>query len=72
MPGSLSIVGLGPARPEHITREAHQLLTAPPRPERRAYGLAHASELCGAIAPQLEVRSIDYLYQLPGVDRPTA
>ncbi len=72
MTGSLTILGLGPARPEHITREAHELLTAPSTPTRRAYGLSHARELCAAIAPDLPVRSLDYLYQLPGVDRPTA
>lgn len=72
MSGSLTIVGLGPARPEHITREAFELLSAPSSSSRRAYGLAHARELCAAIAPELPVRSLDYLYQLPGVDRPTA
>ncbi len=72
MSGSLTIVGLGPARPEHITREAFELLSAPASRGRRAYGLAHARELCASIAPDLEVRSLDYLYQLPGVDRPTA
>ncbi len=72
MPGSLTIVGLGPARPEHVTREAYQLLTAPPGPARRVYGLAHAREVATAIAPELRVRSLDYLYQVEGVDRPTA
>jgi uncharacterized protein YabN with tetrapyrrole methylase and pyrophosphatase domain len=72
MPGSLTIVGLGPARPEQVTREAHDLLNAPSSPARRAYGLAHAREVTAVIAPGLPVRSLDYLYQLPGVDRPTA
>jgi len=72
MSGSLTIVGLGPARPEHITREALALLTAADGARRRAYGLAHARELCAHVAPNLELRSLDYLYQLPGVDRPTA
>jgi uncharacterized protein YabN with tetrapyrrole methylase and pyrophosphatase domain len=72
MPGSLTIVGLGPARPEQVTREAHALLNAPASPLRRAYGLAHAREVASGIAPGLAVRSLDYLYQLPGVDRPTA
>lgn len=72
MPGSLTIVGLGPARPEQVTREAHDLLNAPPSPGRRAYGLAHAREVAAGIAPDLSVRSLDYLYQLAGVDRPTA
>jgi uncharacterized protein YabN with tetrapyrrole methylase and pyrophosphatase domain len=72
MSGSLTIVGLGPARPEQVTREAFELLTTRPSAGRRAYGLAHARELAARIAPDLPVRSIDYLYQLPGVDRPTA
>lgn len=68
--GSLTIVGLGPARPEHLTVEATQALQQAP-PEVRAYGLAHARQIAAAVAPQLEVRSLDYLYELPGVDRPT-
>jgi tetrapyrrole methylase family protein/MazG family protein len=72
--GSLTIVGLGPARPEHATLEARQVLAeAAARPDRvRAYGLAHVRELVGALAPGLPVRPLDYLYRLPGVDRPTA
>ena len=72
MAGSLTIVGLGPARPEQVTREAHALLAGPATATRRAYGLAHAREVAASIAPEIEVRSLDYLYQLPGVDRPTA
>ncbi len=72
MSGTLTIVGLGPARPEQVTREAFDLLTAAPGPLRRAYGLAHARELAASIAPGLEVRSLDYLYQMTSVDRPTA
>jgi hypothetical protein len=74
MSGSLTVVGLGPARPEHLTREAAQLLaTAAADPHGwRVYGLAHARGLVAALAPGLQVRSLDYLYNLPGVDRPTA
>ena len=74
MPGSLTIIGLGPARPEHLTREAAQLLeSAAADPHGyRVYGLAHARSLAHALAPALEIRSLDYLYALPGVDRPVA
>ncbi|MFT5684695.1 MAG: hypothetical protein ACI8RZ_005639 [Myxococcota bacterium] len=68
--GSLTIVGLGPARPEHLTAEAIAALSQAP-PHARAYGLAHARQIAASVAPQLEVRSLDYLYNLPGVDRPT-
>ena len=68
--GSLTIVGLGPARPEHLTVEALRALQEPP-PQVRAYGLAHARQIAAAVAPALDVRSLDYLYSLPGVDRPT-
>jgi hypothetical protein len=70
--GSLTIVGLGPARPEHLTREATEVLRAAARSGCRVYGLAHARQLVAAVAPGVEVRSLDYLYSLPGVDRPTA
>lgn len=72
--GSLTIVGLGPARAEHATLEARQVLEqAAARPARvRAYGLAHVRELVAELAPGLHVRPLDYLYGLPGVDRPTA
>ncbi len=72
MPGNLTIVGLGPARPEQVTWEARQLLRAPASQHRRAYGLAHARQLANEIAPRLHVRALDYLYALPGVDRPAA
>ena len=68
--GSLTIVGLGPARPEHLTAEAVAALRQAP-PGARAYGLAHARQIAASVAPDLEVGSLDYLYSLPGVDRPT-
>ena len=70
--GSLSIVGLGPSRPEHLTREAMGCLEAAKRDGARVYGLAHVRELVSGLVPGLEVRSIDYLYSLPGVSRPAA
>lgn len=72
MSGSLTIVGLGPARPEHVTREAADVLLRARDAGRRVYGLAHVREVVEGIAPGLHVRSLDYLYQLPGVDRPAA
>ncbi len=69
---SLTIVGLGPARPDHLTLEASRLLSGAAGGGLRAYGLAHARDVTRAIAPELEVRSLDYLYQLDGVDRPAA
>ena len=70
--GSLTIVGLGPARPEHVTLEARELLAGAAAAGARAYGLAHERSLVASLAPDLEVRPLDYLYRLPGVDRPTA
>ena len=67
MSGSLTIVGLGPARPEHVTREAADVLLRARDASRRVYGLAHVREVVDAIVPGLNVRSLDYLYQLPGV-----
>jgi len=74
MSGSLTIVGLGPARPEHLTREATQMLQAAAADPHgwRVYGLAHARTVARAVAPELQIRSLDYLYSLPGVDRPNA
>ena len=72
MAGSLTIVGLGPARPEHVTREASDVLLRARDKGHRVYGLAHVREVLADVAPGLSVRSLDYLYQLPGVDRPTA
>ena len=70
--GSLTIVGLGPARAEHLTVEAVEVLHRAARDGHRVYGLGHVRALVAAVEPMLEVRSLDYLYDLPGVDRPTA
>ena len=72
MSGSLTIVGLGPARPEHVTREAVDTLLRARDGGKRVYGLAHVRSVVDELAPGLLVRSLDYLYQLPGVDRPAA
>ena len=68
----LTIVGLGPARPEHLTREALEVLEGAVNSGARVYGLAHVRELVGALVPAVEVRPIDYLYALEGVPRPVA
>ena len=70
--GSLTIVGLGPARPEHVTAEALAVLQRAQRDQVRTYGLAHVRSLAAQLVPGLEVRSLDYLYNLPGVSRPQA
>jgi uncharacterized protein YabN with tetrapyrrole methylase and pyrophosphatase domain len=70
--GSLTIVGLGPARPEHLTLEAAERLQAAQSDGSRVYGLAHAREIVAGVAPDLDVRPLDYLYEVPGVDRPAA
>jgi tetrapyrrole methylase family protein / MazG family protein len=72
VPGSLTIVGLGPARPEHVTLEAHAVLRDASRSGARIYGLAHARDVAQAVQPGLEILSLDYLYALPGVSRPEA
>jgi len=68
----LTIVGLGPARPEMITVEAQDVLRRAHEEGWRTYGLAHAREVVGTIVPDLAVRSLDYLYGLEGVERPAA
>lgn len=70
--GSLTIVGLGPSRPEQMTCEALQCLQAAERSGARVYGLAHVRALVTNVVPGLKVLSIDYLYGLPGVTRPMA
>ena len=69
--GSLTIVGLGPARPEHRTTEALHALQDAAETGKRVYGLAHARQIVAAVVPSLTVTSLDWLYALPGVDRPT-
>ncbi|MCB9745227.1 MAG: hypothetical protein H6740_21780 [Alphaproteobacteria bacterium] len=69
---SLTVVGLGPARPGHVTREAEALLRGAAERGLRAYGLAHAREMVAQLAPELEVRALDWLYTLPDVPRPLA
>lgn len=72
MSGNLTIIGLGPARAEHLTLEAVDALRRAGEDGSRVYGLAHVREVVGQVAPDLQVHSLDYLYGLPGVDRPTA
>ncbi|MBK9371948.1 MAG: hypothetical protein IPN01_37600 [Deltaproteobacteria bacterium] len=72
MPSTLTIIGLGPARREHVTIEAMEQLEAAQALGARVYGLAHAREAAERLVPGLRVRSLDYLYGMPGVDRPKA
>ena len=72
MPGNLTIVGMGPARPEHLTAGARGCLERARSTGARAYGLAHVREIAGSVEPELEVRSLDWLYGVQGVDRPRA
>jgi hypothetical protein len=55
-----------------ITVEAQTVLLRAQEAGWRTYGLAHAREVVASIAPELSVHSLDYLYGLEGVDRPTA
>ena len=70
--GSLTIVGLGPARPEHLTTEALTVLNNALREDVHLYALQHARKMALSLVPDLSIRSLDYLYNLPGVDRPVA
>ena len=70
--GSLTILGLGPARKEHITMEAMQALRQASREEYPTYALAHAREIIRSLVPALHPKSLDYLYSLPGIERPEA
>jgi uncharacterized protein YabN with tetrapyrrole methylase and pyrophosphatase domain len=71
-PGSLTILGLGPARKEHITIEAMHALRQASRDENPTYALAHARDIVRSLVPALHPKSLDYLYALHGVDRPVA
>ena len=70
--GSLTVVGLGPARPEKMTLEAVTALRLAAQGSHHAYALAHAREMAQQVVPGLPVKPLDYLYALPGVDRPAA
>jgi len=72
MPGTLCILGLGPARPEHMTVEARDVLRQAEAESWHVYGLAHARGMARRVCPELAVKSLDYLYTLQGVDRPAA
>ena len=72
MKGSICIVGLGPARPEHLTVEAATTLRKASGHNWRCYGLAHARELALSANPELDIKALDYLYRLDGVSRPLA
>jgi len=63
---------LGPARPDQITVEAREALAGAHERGHRIYGLAHARDVAAAVVPGLTARSLDYLYTLSSVDRPTA
>ena len=68
--GSLTIVGLGPARPEHMTAEAQGLIKE--ATHLRWYALAHARGMAEQINPNIKIASLDYLYNTPTVERPVA
>lgn len=68
----LQIVGLGPARPEHMTIEAQTVIHTAIQQGYPIYGLAHARSLVHQLYPKAHIRSLDYLYELPGIDRPRA
>ena len=70
--GSLTIVGLGPARKEHISVEAMQVLRTAAREEQPTYALAHARGIVRELVPALRPKALDYLYALHGVSRPEA
>jgi uncharacterized protein YabN with tetrapyrrole methylase and pyrophosphatase domain len=70
--GSLTIVGLGPAKPEHMTLEAAELLRgAVGAANTAAYGMPHARHIVRPVAPGLAVQPLEHFYLLPG-DRQTA
>lgn len=72
MTGQICILGLGPARPEHMTLEAATTLRQASGSKWRCYGLAHARELARSANSEIEVQALDYLYEIPGVSRPAA
>ena len=72
MSGQICILGLGPARPEHMTVEATTMLRQASGQQWECYGLAHARELAFAANPELKLKKLDYLYSIPNVSRPSA
>lgn len=70
MSGSLTIVGLGPGRPEQVTLEAAQLLeAAADAPNARVYGFSNVAPLATAVAPRLSVQPLDGLLVAAAGDR---
>jgi tetrapyrrole methylase family protein / MazG family protein len=66
MAGSLTIVGLGPGRPEHATLEAADVLRqAAANPEARVYAFSNVEALARAVAPGLAVQTLDGLLRAP-------
>ena len=55
--GSLTIVGLGPARPEHMTAEAQGLIKD--ATHLRWYALAHARGMAEQINPNIKKRNFE-------------
>ena len=66
MAGSLTIVGLGPARPEHVTLEAFQCLSRAQEDGSPAYGLQHVRQLAAHLAPRLRVSPLEPFYESGG------
>jgi hypothetical protein len=60
--GSLTIVGVGPAGPAHVTLEAAERVRDGARDGSRAYGLPHAREVATLICPELIVHPLEHLY----------
>lgn len=64
MSGSLTIVGLGPARPEHTTLEAAETLeTAHQNANARVFAFSNAAGVGTAHVPGLEIEILDDLVQ---------
>lgn len=73
MSGTLTIVGLGPGRPELVTLEAARVLEeAALAPNARVYGFSNVAPLATAVAPRLSVQPLDALLVQAQGDRQRA
>jgi tetrapyrrole methylase family protein/MazG family protein len=71
--GTLTVVGLGPGRPELMTQEAHDCFRqAAGTDEARVYGFSSVRDLVAAVAPDLQLRLLDPYLDAAGDNRAQA
>lgn len=72
MPGSLTIIGLGPARADQTTNEAVARLREAEADGSRAHGFGHARRIVAEIAPALNVTPLETFFLDATMERQAA